>query len=338
MSRQGSNKTRAMFALMAVFVAAAGSVTGTAHAAGPLPPANVSAPAAQSNGGGACGFLTSQPGIGGVDVAANARGDTIVSWTRNAGGGTQIVQATFRPAGGSCRRNIGAMLPAIFFGILGSAPDVAIDGNGGGAIVFPAAGGGGNTVIRAAIKPAGGAFGAAVDLSNDAQDADPEPHVAMGASGAAVAVWSRSNGANSIVQAVSRAPGQSFGSTQDLSATLQNATNPRVAVNDAGAASVAWVRSNGANTIAQARVRPAGQAAFLGVQDLSATGQNASAPDVVIDPAGRATVAWVRPDGTQDRVQSRFLTAAGRCDLAPASTTCRTPGKRFEPQSGRLAG
>ena len=80
----------------------------------------------------------------------------------------------------------------------------------------------------------------------------------------------------------------------DLSDAGQDAKNPTVAMNDAGAAAVAWVRANGTVDVAQARVRASDQTGFAAVQDLSGAGpagQSASAPDVAIDPGGRATVA-----------------------------------------------
>src|SRR5829696_3267094 len=128
-----------MSVLMVVLGALLVRVDGAA-AAGSLPAADVSAPA--NPGGASCGFLTGQPGVAGVDVASNDRGDTIVSWTRNNGVGGQVVQAAFRPAGGSfgAPQDIGSTFPCYFLGLLGPTPDVAIDGNGGGVIVFPAAG------------------------------------------------------------------------------------------------------------------------------------------------------------------------------------------------------
>ena len=124
-----------------------------APAAGSLPPVDLSAPT--SGAATACGFLSSQPGIGGVDVASNAHGDSIVSWTRNNGGGTQMVQAAFRPAGGSfgAPQDIGLTRPCYFLGFGGATPDVDIDGQGNAVIVFPATAASGKIVARAALKP-----------------------------------------------------------------------------------------------------------------------------------------------------------------------------------------
>jgi hypothetical protein len=290
------------------------ATAGAADAAGPLPPLNVSAPA--PTGSAPCEALFVHNGVGGVDVAANARGDTIVSWTRNAGGGTQMVQAAFRPAGGSFGppQDIGLTEPCYLFAIGGATPDVALDAQGGAVIVFPAIADSGEGVVRSALKPPGGAFAGPVDLATGVPTLDDIPRVTMNAAGTAVAVWSRRIGANTIVQSSTRSPGGAFGPAINLSAAGANAKTPRVALNDAGATAIAWVRRDATVDRAQARLRPAGQGAFAAVQDLSTTGtagQDASTPDVALDPRGVATVVWSREIAGNTLIQSRFLNAAG---------------------------
>ena len=289
------------------------ALAGTAEAEGPLPPADVSAPA--GDGSAQCEPTFVQAGVGGTDVAANARGDTIVSWTRNAGGGAQMVQASFRPAGGAfgAPQDIGPTEPCYLLGFGGATPDVALDAQGGAVIVFPARDSTGGGAVRAAMKPAGGSFGAPADLATGVPTLDDIPRIAMNAGGTAVAVWSRKIGANTIIQSSTRQPGEAFGSAINLSAAGANAQNPRVAVNDAGAAAVAWVRRDGTVDRAQARVRPAGQAVRrrpgpLGHRKRGADAQN---PDVALDASGVATVVWSRVVAGGTPVQSRFLNAAG---------------------------
>ena len=309
MGRQGRRTLIALGAALASLACAASVAT----AAGSLPVVDVSVPASGSPG--PCGFLGGHPGSGGVDVAANARGDTIVTWARNDGAGNYTLQASFRPAGGSFEapQNVGPTLTCFFLSVFGPTADVALDENGGAVIVFAAPGAGGNTVARAAIRPPGGAFGTPVDLSSDTQGAGP-PMLAMNPSGAAVAVWSWDDGTNDVIQTASRQPGQPFGAATPLTPTGADARSPRIAINASGAAAATWVRSNGTVFIAQARVRPAGAGAFGAVQNLSAdgpAGQDASIPDIAMDPAGRSTVVWVYDTGTEQHVQSRTLTPEG---------------------------
>ncbi len=153
---------------------------------------------------------------------------------------------------------------------------------------------------------------AAVDWSLPATDLSDGPNnnadgaqVAVGVDGATTVVWSRSNGVNSIVQARTRPAGSgTFGPVEDLSAAGQNAVNPQVAVAVDGATTVVWYRSNGSNTIIQARTRPAGSGTFGGAEDLSAAGQGAGQPQVAVAVDGATTVVWLRSNGSNSIVQA----------------------------------
>ena len=99
---------------------------------------------------------------------------------------------------------------------------------------------------------------APVDLSLAGQNAF-KPQVAIDTAGDAVSVWSRSNGANTIMQAAARPAASGVWQTPvNLSLAGQNAFKPQVAIDTAGDAVSVWSRSNGANTIMQAAARPAG--------------------------------------------------------------------------------
>ncbi len=300
---------RRVSALIALVLATAGAWSGEAQAAGWLAPTDVSQP--QSTGG-ACGFLSAQAGVGGVQVAVNRSGETIAAWTRRDGG-SQTVQVAMRPPGGvfTAPQTIGTTLPCYVLGILGATPKVAIGDQGDAVVVWPHPLSS-TTVIQAAVRPAGGGFGAAVDLSDASRTANSDPDVAMAADGTAVATWSWSTGAHTVVQVAARPAGGAFapaGTAQTLSNSSQDASGARVALDDGGAAAVVWTRSDGAHAIAQASVRPAG-GAFAAAVNLSAAGADASAADVAIDPQGRATAVWIRAN----LVESRFLTAQGALD------------------------
>ena len=95
------------------------------------------------------------------------------------------------------------------------------------------------------------------DLSAAGQHAY-DPQVAVDGRGNAIAVWRRSEGTNTIVQAAVRTSGGSFGAPQDLSTAGQNAYDPQVAVDGRGNAIAVWSRFDGTNFIVQAAVRAAG--------------------------------------------------------------------------------
>jgi hypothetical protein len=285
-----------------------------------------------------------QPGNGGVDVAVDPQGTTIATWTHRSGT-SQIVQAAVRPPGGAFGppQDLGTVEPESFLGILAPTPDVAVDAHGNAVVVWghPLAA---TTVIQAAVRPAGGSFGPPVDLSDGSRDASADPRLGMSADGTATAVWTWNNGSHTVVQAATRPPSGAFppvGAAATLSDTAQNAKDARVAVDANGDTAVMWTRSNATNDIAQARVRPAG-GAFAGVVNLSATGQDATDPEVAIDPAGRTTAIWLRSNGTNTIAQSRFLTAAGALDggvddVSDTGENASSPSIALDPNNNAVA-
>ena len=131
------------------------------------------------------------------------------------------------------------------------SPQVAVDGAGNAVAVWMR-NDGTSFVAQAASRPAGGSFGAPVDLSL-AGGEGWAPQVALNPAGDAVVAWQRSNGTNTIVQAaVRRAGAAAFAPTTDLSPAGRDATDPQIGVDAHGDALVAWRRSNGTNTIVQA--------------------------------------------------------------------------------------
>jgi hypothetical protein len=152
------------------------------------------------------------------------------------------------------------------------------------------------------VRPAGGAWGPAFDLSEAEQNAEA-PGVGVDGAGNAMAVWARYNSTKFIVQSASRPAGGAWSSPDDLSKAGQNAEDPQVAVDPAGDAVAVWARFDGAKFIVQSASRPAG-GAWSSPDDLSKAGQNAEAPQVALDPAGDAVAVWARFDGADTIIQS----------------------------------
>ena len=84
------------------------------------------------------------------------------------------------------------------------------------------------------------------------------PQIGVSSDGStAVAVWSRNNGANDIVQAATATVAGNVATwgtvVTDLTAPGGDAQNPRIGVSSDGSKAVAvWHRNNGANDIVQA--------------------------------------------------------------------------------------
>jgi hypothetical protein len=145
--------------------------------------------------------------------------------------------------------------------------------------------------------------------------------VALDASGDAVAVWQRFDGANTRIEARARSAGGVLSPMQTLSVAGQDANFPQVAVDAAGDAVVVWARKDGSGPCGsggcvriQARARSAG--GVLGpVLTLSPAGQNSHDFDVAIDADGDAVAVWNRSDGSSGsccrRIQARAISAGG---------------------------
>jgi hypothetical protein len=175
---------------------------------------------------------------------------------------------------------------------------------------------GADEVIESASRPAGGSWQAPVELSGPGHDAS-EPQVAVDSGGDAVAVWKRYDGTNQIIEAASRPAGGSWQAPVDLSATGQNASEPQVAVDPSGDAVAVWKGSDGTNQIIEAASRPTG-GSWQAPVDISAIGQNASEPQVTVDPDGDGVAVWKGSDGANFIVEAASRPAGGSWQ-APAA-------------------
>lgn len=182
---------------------------------------------------------TSAPQVG-VDPQGNA----IAVWERGAGT-IFAIQGAVRPADAVWQEpvNLSAVGAEVF------DPQVAIDARGDAVAVwgrFDAP----NFVVQSAVRPAGAGWQTPVNVSA-AGGTSPVPQVAVDPRGNAIAVWSRSNAKNSIVQGAVRPAGGAWKAPADLSAAGRSATHPQVAVDAGGSAVAVWQRFDGKNSIVQ---------------------------------------------------------------------------------------
>jgi len=244
-------------------------------------------------------------------VVADEAGNAVAVWTRAGFGEESRVQAAVRPAGGAWQA------PASLSAAGEDAYDaqVAIDPHGKAVAVWDRFDGA-NQIVQAASRAAGGSWQAPVSLSAPGQNAT-HPQVAVDGQGAAVVVWQRNDGVNSIVQAAVRPVGGSWPSTAaNVSAALENAEAAQVAVDTAGNAVAVWQRFGGADTVVQAASRPVG-GTWQAPVSLSATGQEAEAPQVTIDGHGDAVAVWDRSAGARTIVQAAWRPAGGAWPSTP---------------------
>jgi hypothetical protein len=211
-------------------------------------------------------------------VAMNDRGDTVVAWTRGEGS-NGVVQASFRPAGGS----FGAPVSLSPGGESATAPRVAIDAAGDATVVWDRYNGT-NEVVEEATRPAAtGSFSKAAVLSNEAEPAI-QPFVAMNAEGDTAVTWAAYNGTAQIAQVAVRPAGGTFDKAASVSAEGANAEFPQVALDGRGDPSVVWTREF---VVQYAAGTTSG--AFSEVQNLAF---ESWAPSIAEDPAGDTLISY----------------------------------------------
>jgi LPXTG-motif cell wall-anchored protein len=158
------------------------------------------------------------------------------------------------------------------------------------------------------------------DLSAPGLNTDDDPQVALSADGTtATAIWTRFDGSRRIAQSASATITGSTATWSspavDLSAPGQNASDPQVALSaDGTKATAIWVRSGGPNDIAQSvsATITGSTATWSTVTNLSAPGQSADDPQVVLSADGTtATAVWSRFDGSNRIAQSASATITG---------------------------
>ena len=198
-----------------------------------------------------------------AQVAISPQGTSIAVWQHGTST-TATIQAAVHAAGGQWQ------MPKDISSAGAENPQVTVDPQGDATAVWDRSNGT-NTIVQARQLPAGApTWQTAANVSAAGQNATAA-QIAADAQGDLTAVWQRSNGTNTIVQAAvhpAGAPG--WQAPADLSATGQNAENPAVAVDPRGNATAVWDRSNGTNTVAQAAGYDAGP--LLTTATIPATG------------------------------------------------------------------
>jgi hypothetical protein len=233
----------------------------------------------------------SSPGADALDaqVALASNGDALAIWD-GSDGAHQIVQSASRPAGKdwTAAQNVSAP------GADAYHSQVAL-GPGGSAVAVWSRSDGNRNVIQAAVLPAGGPWGAAVDLS-DPDNVTRSPQVAVGGDGTAVAVWQRSDGDYSTIHSSVLAPGGAWSAPLRLSVPGGEASSPRVAMDDAGDALAIWRWYDGLNWIIASSFRPAGHD-WQRVRQVSVAGISARPAGLAMNGSGRAVAIWAESTG-----------------------------------------
>lgn len=192
-------------------------------------------------------------------------------------------------------------------GVSASSPRIASDGAGNVVTVWRELADE-TASIRAATRSAGGEWSSSARISLPAA-ATEAPELAMDRLGNAVAVWHRSNGRDSVVQAAVRPVGGAWSAPQDLSPAGEVAFNADVAV-EAARATVVWAAMRDFRSVVRSSAR-AISGAWSPAETASDSISNAYAPQVAMDDHGNAVASWQWWDGAYLVIQAALRPLAG---------------------------
>jgi hypothetical protein len=202
-------------------------------------------------------------------------------------------------------------------GTLPQETTVAIDDAGDVLLGEVPGVGGGNDEVAYAWLPAAGALTltpVTVATSNASL-----PVVAMDGAGDAVVAWYDNIGTtHTIVRAITRAAGGTFGSTQTLTAGSDYAFNMKVAIGADGQAAIVWQAGTTAPPYRVEASGSAGPADLLTLpQTLSPAGGNSEHPAIGVGANGEAVAAWEQSGATGPEAVASAM--AGGSFSAPTS-------------------
>ncbi len=264
-------------------------------------------------------------------IAMSSDGLQAISvWTR-FDGSNFIVQSSYSTNSGT---SWSASTDLSVAGQHALGPQIAVSSDGAKALAIWIRSNGSNNIVQIYRSTDGGAsWGAPIDLSAVGQSAF-FPQLAMDSSGTnAIAIWYRNNGSNNIIQtSYSTDSGASWSTPINLTATGLDAGAPEVTMSSDGLKAMAvWYRSNGSNDIVQTSYSTDSGASWSASINLSASGQNASSPQIAMNSVGSKAVAiWVRSDGSNDIIQAVSTADGGitwnsSTDLSAAGQDATTP-------------
>ncbi len=257
------------------------AMAGNASAAGWLPAVNASP--VLSNASIFSGSLQ--------DVAVDAQGDATAVWVQWVGfGDMEILEAATRPAGGSWS----APVQLSQAGEQPLSPKVVVSPDGEATVVWFGYDGS-KEVVRAATRPAGGAWSQPVALS-DVDGYSSEPDIAIDPQGNATAVWTTGpQNQYGFVQTATRPAGGSWSQPVALSDESEAAVWPHIASDAQGDLTAIW-DSGGEEGVIQSKTRPAGGEWSSAAVDISDEDGLSSYPRIAIDGQGDAVAVWQQKD------------------------------------------
>lgn len=266
------------------------------------------------------------------DLGFDGAGNAVVVGIGADSRGDPTIRAITRPPGGQWTASVpvsGAGDSDLW------SPHVAVNPQGDAVAIWSAVDDvSSQRIVWVASRTSGGAWGEPVALSSDAVYFH-DHQVAIDNQGNATAIWTEFDGGSAfVVRGATRSSGGTWSAPVDVSARADGtATTTALAVNPAGDAVAAWIRSDG--QVVQAAYRAAGGAWGAPVA-LSGRGLS-SAPRVVVDPSGNATAVWEWSQSGIDLVQTARRIAGGGWGATVDLASGGSPRVAVDPQGRVIA-
>ncbi|MBF4767840.1 PKD domain-containing protein [Nocardioides agariphilus] len=154
-----------------------------------------------------------------------------------------------------------------------------------------------------AVRPPGGTFGPATNLSDGSESAPGFVDLAVDSHGNVTAVWSRDIGPYNVIESRTRSTAGVWSSLDTLSVLGQDAYAASVASLPGGTTTAVWARFDGTHYVAQASTRNGPGGEWTIPKNLS-TAVDVDSTDVA-GGHGRTVAVWAgTPDGSPHVVQS----------------------------------
>jgi hypothetical protein len=240
----------------------------------------------------------SQDGANAPHVVMDDQGRVTAVWMRATGGLSQDLEAATKTRSGAWTQPV-----ILSSGIaLLSEPNLVLAPDGTVVAAWTRFDSG-SWYVATAVRPPGGTFGSAVNLSLGSESAEGFVDLASDSQGRITAVWSRDIGAHNVVESKTRSAAGVWSSVDTLSGLGQDAQSASVTSLPNGTTTAVWARSDGTRYVAQASSRTSPGGAWSSPDDLS-SGVDVSATDVA-SAHGRAVAVWDGvPDGSPHVVQT----------------------------------
>ena len=243
------------------------------------------------------------------NVAIDQSGNALAFW--NATDAEFINQLYYaRYMAGSGTWSASAKMPGQPAQSAGYYPSVAFDSSGNAIAVWYQNNGSNLQIYYAHYTAGSGTWSNAATIPGQPANTGFIPQVAFDSSDNALVVWFQSDGirtqiyyarytaVTSMWSNAAKIPGQ----------ILQNAYDPKVAVDSAGNAVVVWYQSNPAQIYFARYI--AESSLWIGAEKILGQPSNDGFyPQVAVDTAGNATAVWQQSDGTRNQIYASYYSS-----------------------------